>query len=619
MSNYKKDRFEIQLDYDSLLVKNTDSGVKKSSKNSKERNTNFRKLVAVLAVVVFFVILGTGYYLFFATRVHYGVSFMEEDLSFKTKREVKDIIVKKFEEINNKNIRVNGQKLYFYNPKQLGISLDENATTEKAVDTFKKSSIASNLISQITAIGEKYDLSPEFNWNDEVLSEVIVGLEKEDVLIKAKQAEYKVENGTVIVIPSVTGYEIDVDDFKNQIKRAIEISGDVNITQKEKGVDFDTETAEKFLEVAKKISTLNIQFKYDLYIYKLSGEDLVNWITIKDKDNNSFRLGLNENREYQDFFEKIAKSTNRDVKNPVLKIEGDRVVEFTPPQDGRELDVPETIAKAFIEIERTDFNTNSKAISIDLVVRTTKPENFENNQYGIREFLSRGISDFSGSASGRIHNIKLAASRINGSLIAPGEEFSFNKKLGDVSASTGYQSAYVIENGKTVLGDGGGVCQVSTTAFRAALNAGLKITVRSPHAYRVAYYEKLGFKPGLDAAIYYPSLDLRFINNTPKYVLISAYVTGTRLIFDLYGTSDDRQVKISEPVVSNLRPAPESKYQDDPTLPRGTVKQVDFAASGATTKFTQTVSINGEEIINESFASNYRPWQAVYLVGTKDN
>ncbi len=600
-----------------MLVENTNQRVKKINKNLKQKNLRLQKLLGVAGIVVFLSLLTAGYYLFFTSRVNYGVSFMGEDLSFRTKREVKNIIGTKFAEIENKNIRVVSQKSYLFTPRQLGISLDENTTTEKALDTFKKGNIVDNILLQIASIRNKYNLTPELNWDEAVFGRLIADLEKDDTSDKSKQAEYKVDNSVVTVIPSVTGSEIDTNDFKNQLKRAIEISGDVNLVRKTKQVDFDTEMAEKFLSTAEKISGIDIQFKYDLYVYKLSGEDLIEWIVIREGENNDFKLELNENKKYQEFFEKIAKSTDRMVKNPVLKIEGDRVVEFVPPQDGRALDTQETIAKVFKQIEKVGSDTNT--ISADLVVRTTKPEDFENNQYGIREFLSRGISDFSGSAAGRIHNIKLAASRINGSLIAPGEEFSFNRQLGDVSASTGYQSAYVIENGKTVLGDGGGVCQVSTTTFRAALNAGLKITTRSPHAYRVGYYEKLGFKPGLDAAIYYPSLDLRFVNNTPKYILISAYVSGTRLIFDLYGTSDGRDVKISEPVVSNLRPAPEPKYQDDPTLPRGTVKQVDFAASGAIAKFTQTVRLNGSEIINDSFSSNYRPWQAVYLVGTKDN
>jgi vancomycin resistance protein YoaR len=207
---------------------------------------------------------------------------------------------------------------------------------------------------------------------------------------------------------------------------------------------------------------------------------------------------------------------------------------------------------------------------------------------------------------------------LNGTIIKPGEVFSFNKAVGDISVFNGYRQAYVISGGKTVLGDGGGVCQVSTTLFRAALDAGLPIVERNPHAYRVSYYEaETG--PGIDAAIYTPNVDLKFKNDTPNHLLIQTYVDlqTNRLTFALYGTPDDREVSISKPVITSETPAPEPSYQDDPTLPKGEVKQVDFAASGANVYFTRTVTKDGDTK-TDKFSSNYRPWQAVYLRGTKE-
>ena len=168
-----------------------------------------------------------------------------------------------------------------------------------------------------------------------------------------------------------------------------------------------------------------------------------------------------------------------------------------------------------------------------------------------------------------------------------------------------------------MLDDGGGVCQDSTTLFRAVLNAGLPVVKRTAHAYRVGYYEQ-GFPPGLDATVFSPSVDFQFKNDTPSHVLIQAYTLGNSLYVDLYGTSDGRVSKISTPIVTNqTRPPPELR-QDDPTLPKGTVKQVDFSAWGANVTFTRKVERNGEILINETFRSNFRPWQAIFLVGTKE-
>ena len=169
------------------------------------------------------------------------------------------------------------------------------------------------------------------------------------------------------------------------------------------------------------------------------------------------------------------------------------------------------------------------------------------------------------------------------------------------------------------MGDGGGVCQVSTTLFRAALAAGLPITERHQHAYRVGYYEE-DSGPGIDAAVYSPSVDLKFKNDTGGHILIQSYVdrVNMRITFQLYGTKDGREVNISTPVILSQSPAPEPLYQDDPNLPKGEIKQVDFAAAGANVYFTRSVKKDGKITISDKFVSNYRPWQAVFLRGTKE-
>ena len=163
------------------------------------------------------------------------------------------------------------------------------------------------------------------------------------------------------------------------------------------------------------------------------------------------------------------------------------------------------------------------------------------------------------------------------------------------------------------------MCQVSTTFFRAALAAGLPIVDRRAHAYRVAYYEQAGYKAGLDATVFAPSVDLRITNNTPNYILIQAK-TDTQnltLAIELYGTNDGRKSEIYNHTVSGVTSPPPDLYQDDPTLPVGVVMQVDFAAWGAKASFQYKVTRAGQTLEDTTFVSNYRPWQAVYLRGTK--
>jgi vancomycin resistance protein YoaR len=240
------------------------------------------------------------------------------------------------------------------------------------------------------------------------------------------------------------------------------------------------------------------------------------------------------------------------------------------------------------------------------------------NDLGILELLGRGVSTYHGSIPSRLHNIALASKRINGYLVKPGEEFSYNAAIGEISAATGYQAAYVIQNGRTELGDGGGVCQNSTTVFRAALDAGLPISVRRGHSYRVGYYEQ-NAKPGLDATVFAPTVDFKFLNDTPAYILVQMMVDepNRTLTVEIYGTSDGRKAEIKNHVVWDVTPPPPDEYIDDPTLAAGVVRQIDWRAGGAKTKFDYVVTRDGETIYEKSFFTTYRPWTAKFLRGTR--
>jgi vancomycin resistance protein YoaR len=297
-----------------------------------------------------------------------------------------------------------------------------------------------------------------------------------------------------------------------------------------------------------------------------------------------------------------------------------RVTTFRPSVNGHAID-QESLNKQLLSKALDVISSQQDTIFIiPLQIKIIEPKitTDKANNLGIKELIGEGHSLFFHSITSRIHNIVLGTSRVSGVLVAPGETFSFDKALGDVSAFTGYQQAYVIQNGKTVLGDGGGICQVSTTFFRAILNAGLPVVERHAHAYRVGYYEE-DSPPGIDATIFVPSVDLKFKNDTGNYILIQSQVDldNLSLAFYLYGTKDGREVSMTTPVVTNITPAPPDLYQDDPTLPKGEIKQTDFAAAGADVYFTRTVTKNGKQVIFDKFVSDYQPWQAIYLRGTK--
>ncbi len=298
-----------------------------------------------------------------------------------------------------------------------------------------------------------------------------------------------------------------------------------------------------------------------------------------------------------------------------------KVQAFQMEKDGYQLDMTTVLIKVEQALKQQRFEPG-KVIKISVPKQILKAEIKLNkiNDLGIRELVGMGSSQFAGSAPERVHNIVTGANRINGMIIKPGQTFSFNEFLGEISSRTGFMAAFVIKNGKTVLDDGGGICQVSTTMFRTALNSGLPILERTAHAYRVGYYEQ-DAKPGLDATIYLPTVDLKFKNDYQSALLIQSDIDleNMKLTFYLYGTKDQRQVELSDITMWNISPPPEPEYIDDFNLAEGITKQVDFAAWGTSSKFTYKVNYPNGEVNEQEFISNFRPWKAIYLVGKKTN
>lgn len=247
------------------------------------------------------------------------------------------------------------------------------------------------------------------------------------------------------------------------------------------------------------------------------------------------------------FLEDLGRRVNKGSLDAKFKIENGKVTAFELSKDGLELDMEKSS-----EILKENLLRNNYAEKINLAFKAIEPKmkSSDVNNLGIQTVIGEGKSNFRGSPVNRIHNIRVATSRFNGAIIKPGEDFSFVSVLGEVDEEHGYKAELVIKKNKTEPEFGGGICQVSTTAFRAAIYSGLKITARQNHAYPVAYYNP----QGMDATVYIPRPDLRFKNNTPGHILLQTEIAGTELIFRFYGTSDGRKVEVEGPKITERNP-----------------------------------------------------------------
>jgi vancomycin resistance protein YoaR len=265
--------------------------------------------------------------------------------------------------------------------------------------------------------------------------------------------------------------------------------------------------------------------------------------------------------------------------------------------------------------------------TLDLPMVPTDPPVTEANlhQLGIRELVSIGKSDFTGSAAYRIHNIGVGMQLLNGLLIAPGEEFSFNKNIGQINAANGFVEGAAIIQNRTQQEFGGGICQDSTTMFRAAFWAGLPITERWGHSFYISWYDKYalgprGNGPGLDATIFTGGPDLKFVNDTGAWLLIQAWSnpkTGVAQI-ELYGTKPNRTVDLTHKVYDHVPAPTEPVFVADPKVPRGTIKHTDKARGGMTIDVYRLVVENGAPRPPELFRTRFRPWPNIYTLNPAD-
>jgi len=359
---------------------------------------------------------------------------------------------------------------------------------------------------------------------------------------------------------------------------------------------------------AQKLIDKTLLFSGDFDDISIDDTALVSWI--------DFYTDFDQSKITQ-FSQGLAQSLKRDPVNAIFKFENSQVTEFRPAKDGLQVTTDDLISTLPSFINQLAA-TSSASLSFPLPVKNTSPlvQTQDVNTLGIKELLGRGTSTFKRSASIRNYNIQKGASIISHVLVPPGQTFSFLEALGEVTLAQGYKKAYIIRQGKTELDVGGGICQVSTTFFRAMLNSGVEILERRPHAFRVSYYEE-DRPPGYDATVFIPSPDLKFKNDTPAHILIQSTYDGVNkiLTYDFYGTSDGRQVVMDNYKKWGWQAAPPTRYIDDPTLPPGKLIREEYAVAGIKTSFDWTVTRQGEIVHQQTFSSSYIPWAAVFRRG----
>ncbi len=572
-------------------------------------------ILAFLAASLFVAFLPLVFVLSFLGKIYPGVKVGQIFLENKKKAEAQEILRESIK-VPPELVLTHEQQNFKINLKEIEFNIDFPQTVQAAYQ-FARTGNPIPDIGHILQILMKKDFQIALlvNFNEQKLASEISKI-AEQINKEAAHPRASLENGILQIFEGIQGISVDEKALEKTIKTNLAWGNfePILIPVKITNPSLSEKELNIFEERAKKLVNKKVELTSENQEFAIEQEELLAIL-------NPF---YPEQEPYLDevikkILDNLRPKIEKEPQNPTFIFAEDRITEFAPAKDGLTINQEEFKQKLIEALWKLE-NEDTQKVTFEVPVIKTPPkiQTKDINNLGIETLIGKGSSRFRGSTASRIHNIILASSRLNGLLIAPGEIFSFNKALGDVSKFTGYKEAYIIKEGKTVLGDGGGVCQVSTTLFRAALSAGLPIIERRAHSYRVSYYEQ-DTKPGFDATVFDPTADLKIKNDTPGHVLIQTHVdkkTST-LIFELYGTNDKRVARTTSPVITDIVPPPEDLYIDDPTLALGQVKQIEYKAWGAKVRFDYTVERSGEIIYQKTFYSNYRPWQAVYLRGTR--
>jgi vancomycin resistance protein YoaR len=306
------------------------------------------------------------------------------------------------------------------------------------------------------------------------------------------------------------------------------------------------------------------------------------------------------------YFERLSRTVGRDPKDATFAVTSGGI-SVVPARDGIQVDVPAT-ASAILAAA-----VSPRARTAPLAVEVAKPERStaDANAMGITGVVGSYTTTYGGTP-GRLHNVQLVAHLIDGALIAPGATFSFNGTTGERNADKGFQEAPVIINGELQNGLGGGVCQVSTTVFNSAYEAGLQIDQRTNHALYIDHYPT-----GRDATVNYPDLDLKFTNDTRHWLLLRAFAGSGSLTVNLYGTPQSRRVESETGDLVVTGPVPVRRIED-PSMFKGESEVETTGVPPRRTSVHRKVYLDNGTLLHDNiWSSNYVGEPTVIRVGTK--
>jgi len=533
-------------------------------------------------------------------------------------------------------VELDGQEQEFL-PSELGITLEPRSTIKEInFVKFDNSNLATLLSSAWNGNQVSFHNNVDVELAASNIEERFVFTDK-----KSRNAYLTFEGGILTIVPEKEGQNIDIRQLFNDLKANASHLDNKKITIATQNLTPLVTAADLELqldEITEKLKQ-KIILNYENFNYNIKPIDYIDWIRFDYSDvlnvGDIASLDLNLNTEglfnlsENVLIEKELKITVLhdpfelyidETLSPLLESEPEGV-KIWRNEEGQVMfegkgENGQTINRNHLLTGVTlAINNSINEVQIPILLQPAEVDISDDlKELGITELIATGKSAFAGSTNNRIHNINTGIGKFQGHIIEPGETFSFNTILGPVEAYTGFLPELVIKPEGTIPEYGGGLCQVSSTMFRAALMAGLPIVERTPHSYAVSYYSQV-YGYGLDATIYPGVHDVRFTNDTPGHILIQGYTDGIKAFFKMYGTSDGRFVELEGPYLGGYHAPGPPVYVETPTLAPGQTKWMESSHTGFSATWYRHLTDKDGNYTEEPLYTNYKAIPARILVG----
>jgi vancomycin resistance protein YoaR len=436
-----------------------------------------------------------------------------------------------------------------------------------------------------------------------------LGLIAKRVDREPRNAALELRDGRVITLPAKPGLVLDrgaaARTIVHELASLNRIDGPVQLPLRRRAPTVGAADLARAARQARVATSAPVHLTLGKTRWLLRPKRIASLLELPAAGRTSLAIG---GRDADEWLVKLGRRVEHAPKDATFAVDGSHV-RVVPAEPGVRLDA---VAAAKAVLAAALRPQPARRIA-ELPVEQAPPKRStqEARAMGIRGIVSSYTTEYGGIPN-RIHNVQLVSHLIDGTLIAPGSTFSFNQTTGARTADKGFLEAPVIVNGELTTGLGGGVCQVSTTVFNAAFEAGLKITERINHALYISHYPQ-----GRDATVDYPSVDLKFVNDTGNWLLLRTFVGSSSLTVNLYGTPVHRKVDSTTAPLVTTGPIPVQKTVD-PSLEPGETVVDDAGVPPMSTSVTRDVyTPNGKLLYHDTWYSSYRAEPKLVRTGPK--